>query len=103
MGRMKKLYELSELIDRRTCTYGDLDQAAEVMRMAHAEVNQVLDLVRKSEFLLNDWLATSTEHLFEEQPDIDAARNYLLEAIELLEESTNGNTKGRGAEAAHAG
>jgi hypothetical protein len=103
MGRMKKLYELSELIDRRTCTYGDLDQTAEVMRMAHAAVNQVLDLVRKSEFLLNDWLATSTEYVFEEQPDIDAARGYLLEAIELLEESTNGNTKGRSTEAAHAG
>jgi len=102
MGQMKKLWELAELIDRRTCTYGELDQAADVMRKAHDAIKQALDKIRTAEFLLNDWLVDNTIDVFEEQPDIDSARSFLHEAIDLLEE-TNVCTSGNGQTAAHSG
>jgi hypothetical protein len=42
------------------------------------------ELVRHAEQILNEWLADNTEAVFEEQPEIDAARDLLLDALELL-------------------
>ena len=42
------------------------------------------ELVRHAEQILNEWLADNTESVFEEQPEIDTARDLLLEAMELM-------------------
>jgi 6-phosphogluconate dehydrogenase (decarboxylating) len=49
-------------------------------------IEKVLGKIRQAEFLINDWLADNTDKVFEEQPDIDAARGHINDAIELLEE-----------------
>lgn len=78
MGQVKKLYAFLDESDKSAVYF--------MQRTAHlsATCNQVLDLIRKAEFLLNDWLVANTDKVFREQPDIDNARSYLSDAIELL-------------------
>jgi hypothetical protein len=42
-------------------------------------------LITRAESILNDWLVDNTQDVFEEQPEIDDARQLLIEAIDLLE------------------
>jgi hypothetical protein len=42
-------------------------------------------LITRAESILNDWLVDNTEYTFDEQPEIDDARQLLIEAIDLLE------------------
>jgi hypothetical protein len=46
-----------------------------------------LDKVINAERILNEWLTDNTEEVFEEQPEIDTARDMLNEAIEELSRS----------------
>lgn len=46
-----------------------------------------LTLVTKAEQILNDWLVDNTEHVFEEQPEIDEARALLNDAISQLKQT----------------
>ena len=43
-----------------------------------------LDKIIHAEKILNEWLVDNTEEVFEEQPEIDTARDLLIEAIELM-------------------
>lgn len=89
MGQMKKLYEIeNQLMERAGVFY--MNRTADLQIRS----NQALDLIRRAEFLLNDWLVDNTNDVFEEQPDIDTARGYLNDAIELLEGPND--TKGSG-------
>jgi hypothetical protein len=42
-------------------------------------------LITRAESILNDWLVDNTQDVFEEQPEIDDARQLLIEAIDLIE------------------
>lgn len=80
MGQMKKLYEQeAELIERAGVFY--------MNRMATLQMNcnKSLDLIRKAEFLVGDWLTNQYEHMFGVQDDLETARQCLNEAINLLE------------------
>lgn len=80
MGQMKKLYELAWDGSTQAGIYF-IERTARLTQACE----DTLDLIRKAEFRLNDWLVCNTDKAFGEQRDIDAARNYLIEAIELLE------------------
>jgi hypothetical protein len=82
MGQMKKLYEMTAEQDmpflyfmQRTT---DLTVACE----------RALDLIRQSEFLISDWLRENTNQPFNEQADLDAARSFLEDAMDLLQGPT---------------
>jgi hypothetical protein len=47
-----------------------------------------LDKIINAEQLLNEWLVDNTEEVFEEQPEIDLARELLIEAIELMKKES---------------
>ena len=96
MGRMKKLYELTAEQDK---PFLHLMQRTADLTI---RCEQVLDLIRMAEFRLNDWLVTHTEEVFEEEPDIDAARGYLNDAIELLEGPHDASNR-PSRQATHAG
>ena len=90
MGQIKKLHMAeSELLERAGLFY--MDRFVDL----RLRVNSTLDLMRKAEFRLNDWLVCNTDKTFGEQPDVEAARGHLIEAIELLE--NNHDTQGRGS------
>jgi len=78
MGRMKKLYELTAEQDKPFLYFmqrtTDLTAACE----------KALDKIRQAEFLLGDFLANAEFTPYEGE-DIEAARQFLNEAIELLE------------------
>jgi len=42
--------------------------------------------ITQAEQLLNEWLVDNTEHVFEEQPEIDEARGLLLEYMDTFED-----------------
>ena len=45
-----------------------------------------LDKIIQAEQLLNEWLVDNTVEVFEEIPEVDEARDLLIEAIELMVE-----------------
>lgn len=49
-----------------------------------ADEKSALAKLEEAEELLNTWLVDNTDKVFEEQPEIDSARELLLEAIEAL-------------------
>lgn len=90
MGQMKKLYELAWDGSTQAGIYF-IERTARLTQACE----DTLDLIRKAEFRLNDWLVCNTDKTFSEQPDVEAARGYLIEAIELLE--NNHDTQGKGS------
>jgi hypothetical protein len=82
MGQMKKLYEMTAEQDMPFLYYmqrtNDLTVACE----------RTLDLIRQSEFLISDWLRENTNQPFSEQADLDAARSFLRDAMDLLQSPT---------------
>ena len=43
-----------------------------------------IEQIEHAERILNEWLVDNTESFFEEQPEIDTARDLLIEALEQL-------------------
>lgn len=49
-----------------------------------------LNLIEEAERVLNLWLVDNTDELFEEAPEIDHARDLLIDAIEKMRAAGHG-------------
>lgn len=56
-------------------------------RKERESMNEPTNLLRAAEQILNKWLVDNTDGPFEEEPEIDAARTLILDAIEHMESS----------------
>ena len=81
--QIQKVQEAEKLLVAKR-NNADIAKAHDIIRDAmahHGSSAKVCAMLRNAEAILNEWLCDNTEEVFEEEPEVDAARCHLLEAL----------------------